>query len=346
MTVPTVVRRFRVETFEAALKRPFVTALGRKSATTNVGLTLELACGARGYGEASSSLAFARLSPRRLASALARAAAGARGRDARDWTPLCEQAWSAAGAALPAAAAFEAALLSALAAWRGMPLAEWFGAASREGETDVTISAADATAAARAAAEARDEGFRSLKVKVGTSPKADLERVLAVRRAHPRAHLLLDGNQGLTVSSALKLLEGCAKAGIAPQLLEQPLPKHALAQMAALTKRCPVPVAADESVADPQGTLKALELGAASAINVKMAKSGLTRSLAIVQIARAAKVPLMMGCMAETAAGLSASVHFALGTGAFRWLDLDSDHLLASGTRPGTFRRDGPRILL
>ncbi len=68
-----------------------------------------------------------------------------------------------------------------------------------------------------------------------------------------------------------------------------------------------------------------------SAINIKLAKSGLSRGLEIAAVARAAGLPLMIGCMAETARGLSASVHLALGTGFFRWHDLDSDVLLAPG---------------
>ena len=37
--------------FEPPLKRPFVTAQGRKTSTVNVGLTLRLKGGAQGYGE-------------------------------------------------------------------------------------------------------------------------------------------------------------------------------------------------------------------------------------------------------------------------------------------------------
>jgi hypothetical protein len=53
----------------------------------------------------------------------------------------------------------------------------------------------------------------------------------------------------------------------------------------------------------------------------------------------------MIGCMAETARGLAASVHLALGTGFFRFVDLDSDVLLAepaSARRAAGWRRLGP----
>ena len=83
---------------------------------------------------------------------------------------------------------------------------------------------------------------------------------------------------------------------------------------------------------------------AARAINIKVAKSGFLRSLEIAAVARAAGLKLMIGCMAETGAGLSSSVHFALGTGFFDFVDLDSDHLLAGPQQRRGWTRRGPRI--
>lgn len=338
----------RVAVFETPLKRPFVTAQGRKDSTVNVGLTLRLRGGAQGYGEASSSIALKHLTPSALARALRRLAADARGKDARGWRALVDGAWRAHGALSPAVAAFESALLSALAAQGGMTLREWFGGALRELESDLTLSAWSDPALTRGAAvEAAAEGFRVLKIKVGGRLEDDLARVRAARRGAPRARLLLDGNQGLTRAGALRLVDAALKLGPV-DLLEQPLPKHDLAGMAFVAKRCPVPVAADESVDTPQAALRVLSLGAATAINIKAAKSGLSRSLDIAALARAAGAPLMIGCMAETARGLAASAALAAGTGFFRFVDLDSDHLLAeraADKRGAGWTRRGPRLL-
>ncbi len=54
----------------------------------------------------------------------------------------------------------------------------------------------------------------------------------------------------------------------------------------------------------------------------------------------------MIGCMSETSRGLMPSVHLALGTGFFSFVDLDSDHLLREHDRSPDWRRDGPRLLL
>jgi L-Ala-D/L-Glu epimerase len=344
---PFSVAGARARAFETPLKRPFVTAQGRKTSTVNVGLTLRLKGGAEGYGEASSSIALKHLTPAALEAALRRLAAKARGRDSREWRPLVDRAWREEGELSPAVAAFESALLSALAAQSGTDLRGFFGGALRELESDLTLSAWTEPGVTRAAAaEAAREGFRVLKVKVGGAYADDLARVKEARAGAPRCRLLLDGNQGLTKDGALRLVDAALK--LAPvDLLEQPLPKHDLEGMAYVAKRCPVPVAADESVSSPETALAALEAGV-TAVNIKAAKSGYSRSLAIAALARAAGVPLMIGCMAETARGLAASAALAAGTGFFRFVDLDSDHLLAesaSARRLAGWTRRGPRLL-
>ncbi|MBI5240348.1 MAG: dipeptide epimerase [Elusimicrobia bacterium] len=345
----TTVRRAAVRVFETPLKRPFVTALGRKTATCNVGFTLTLRDGTQGYGEASASLALAHLSPRRLASVLGRLGRWVAGKDAGAPRPLVEEAWQRHAEEGPAAAAFECALLDAWTRSQGLTLASWFGGVRRALSSDITLSAwTDERLTAEAAAEAAEEGFRIFKVKVGGAPGEDLARLRAAWKAAGRIQprFILDGNQGLRVDSALRLLDSCRRSGLRVLLLEQPLPKADLRGMAALTRRSPVPVAADEMVHSPADALRVIEAGAASAINIKVAKSGLLRALDIAALARTAGLPLMIGCMSETSRGLMPSVHLALGTGFFSYVDLDSDHLLREHDRSPDWRRDGPRLSL
>lgn len=329
----TAVASARVGLVESRLKRPFITAQGRRESTVNAALVLRLGGGAEGYGEASTSIAQKHLTPAALRAALEKMALRARGRDVRSWRALVDEAWARHGDLSPAVAAFEAALLSALAAEAGTDLAGWLGGARRTLETDVTISASnDSRETAAAAAEAAAAGFRVLKVKVGGREADDLARVRAVRAAAPKARLLLDGNQGFAPAAALRFVAAVLKTGAEVELFEQPTPKADLAALAFVAKRCPVPVAADESVATPADAARAAAAGV-TAINIKLAKSGISRGLEIAAVARAAGLPLMIGCMAETARGLGPSVHLALGTGYFTWCDLDSDVLLAEDAK-------------
>ena len=154
---------------------------------------------------------------------------------------------------------------------------------------------------------------------------------------------MLFRSQGFTPRGALSFLEAVQKTGAKIVLFEQPTPKADLAGLAFVARRCPIPVAADESVATPAEAARATDAGV-TAINIKLAKSGISRGLEIAAVARAAGLPLMIGCMAESARGLAASVQLALGTGFFTWHDLDSDMLLiedAASRRRAGWRRRG-----
>ena len=343
---PARIKSFSVGIFHTPLKRPFITSLGQKTKTTNVGITINLEGGVSGYGEASTSLALAHLTPASLSKALRCLASRALGEEAAFAQTLILAAWQSHGNIAPAASAFECALLEAAIGASGLALASWFGGNLKTIDSDITLSAWDNDMTRSAAREAWGQGFRTFKIKVGKEFKADISRVRAAHGAAPKARLLLDGNQGMTVSSAMRLVEACLKEKLPIGLLEQPLEKSEFKKMALLTRRCPIPVAADEMVSTPQEALRAALEGAASVINIKVAKSGLLRSLQIAAVARAAGLGLMIGCMAETARGLKPSVHLALGTGFFDYVDLDSDHLLAGPQAPAGWLRRGSALCL
>lgn len=225
-------------------------------------------------------------------------------------------------------------------------MSDWFGGRLDSLESDITISASQASKALEAAADAALRGYRLFKIKVSGELKADLARIRAVGAAAAQAQLILDGNQGLSPRMALRLVESCLAEGLAVRLLEQPVRKEDLKGLQFVTRCCPVPVAADESAGTPEQACRIAAEGLASAINIKVAKTGLLPSLRIIAAARTAGLKLMIGCMAETAAGLSASAHLAFGTGAFDFVDLDSDELLREGPKPRGWLRQGPMLKL
>jgi L-alanine-DL-glutamate epimerase-like enolase superfamily enzyme len=340
----------QVEIFRVALKAPFITALGRKSETVNVGIHLRLHNGASGYGEASGSVVNARLRPQALARVLRGELKRAAGQDARRLKFLVSGVRQRNRECPPAAAAFECALTEALARGFGLRLCDWFGGAQETLETDITLSAGTPEAACKAARRAAREGFRIFKVKVGTGPEQDFMRALTVwetvRENIRRPSLLLDGNQGLTPKQALGLVEKCLRRKVHVVLFEQPVARENLKGLAWLRRRSPVPIAADESVRSAGDAHRLLDLDAVDVFNLKVAKTGLQESLEIIALAKSAGKKLMIGCMQESARGLSASVHLACGTGVFKFVDLDSDHLLVAKQPAGNFRRDGPKIKL
>ena len=117
--------------------------------------------------------------------------------------------------------------------------------------TAYTISLAAPAAMAEVAERAADRPL--LKVKLG-SGEDDGKRIAAVRRAAPRAELIVDANEGWTGDNLAQNLAACADAGVT--LIEQPLPEGKDAALAGIKRA--IPICADESVHD-RASLDALD---------------------------------------------------------------------------------------
>lgn len=139
-----------------------------------------------------------------------------------------------------------------------------------------------------------------LKVKLGGGDDGDERRIAAVRRAAPRAELIVDANEGWTAENLARNLAACADRGVT--LVEQPLPESGDEPL----HRCkrPIPVCADESVHD-RSSLDAV-LGKYDAINIKLDKAGgLTEALAMVALAERHGLAIMVGCMVATSLAMA-----------------------------------------
>ena len=195
--------------------------------------------------------------------------------------------------------------------------------------TAYTVSLGTPETMADAAASAA--GRPLLKVKLGGG-RDDAERIAAVRRAAPKAELIVDANEGWSEGDLERNLAACAQAGVT--LIEQPLAEGrdaALAQM-----RRPIPVCADESVHD-RASLDAIG-GKYDAINVKLDKAGgLTEALALAAEAERRGFGIMVGCMVATSLAMAPAMLVAQQA---RVVDLDGPLLLAAD-RPHGLRYEG-----
>lgn len=333
------------------LRRPFVTALGRKTHSDNVVVRLVLGGGVVGWGEASSSLAMPDQTGPGLAAALRRLAARFRGRDVREIANWVEEAWRAEPRWPTAVGAFEAAAWDALCRREGQTCAALWGDRSRAAETVLTLSALSPEVVGAAAGRAVRRGWRWLKIKLNGRETIELnrERLRAARRAAPRARLLADPNQSFHPDGLAELLEGLRRDGVSLEAIEEPFAKRDWRALAAARSRGMGPFVLDESIQTPDDARRAVRLKVARGPNIKLAKSGLLRSRAILDVFEASPAPgvrSMIGCMAESRIGLAAAVHFALGTGFFDYLDLDSDLMLRPTPARGGYLRRGPWVQL
>jgi L-alanine-DL-glutamate epimerase-like enolase superfamily enzyme len=108
-----------------------------------------------------------------------------------------------------------------------------------------------------------------------------------------------------------------------------------------VTQHTPIPIAADESATNSAEVMRLLTAGAVNVINIKLQKSGLVDALTIAAICHTTKTPLMVGPMAESCIGTSASAHFAAGVGGFSYIDLDMPMLLLDDPFTGDYEQRG-----
>ena len=163
--------------------------------------------------------------------------------------------------------------------------------------TAYTISLAAPAAMAEAAERAASRPL--LKVKLGAG-EGDEARIAAVRRAAPRAELIVDANEGWSETNLAQNLAACAEAGVT--LIEQPLPEGRDTALAGHKR--PIRVCADESIHDRR-SLAALA-GKYDAINIKLDKTGgLTEALALAAEAQRHGLTIMVGCMVATSLAMA-----------------------------------------
>ena len=190
--------------------------------------------------------------------------------------------------------------------------------------TAYTISLGSPAAMAEAAERAAARPL--LKVKLGGGGD-DGKRIAAVRRAAPRAELIVDANEGWAADDLKQNLAACAEAGVT--LIEQPLHEGADDALARIER--PIPVCADESVHD-RASLDRLA-GKYDAVNIKLDKAGgLTEALALAAEAERRGFIVMVGCMVATSLAMAPAMLVAQRA---RVVDLDGPLLLAEDRADG-----------
>lgn len=342
-----LIRALHVAPLDIPLHTPFGISGGAQAVASNVLVTIELADGVRGHGEAAPLPPYNGETQADALGALQAARGWLVGRDARTWrelgVELDRRTPSRSGSAR---CALEIALLDAITRVDGVPLWKFFGGAGTELETDMTVTTGSAVEAADAARAIRARGIRMIKVKVGGAAGAahDLARVAAIHEVAPDSPLILDGNAGVSRAAASELVRGLKARGIAPALLEQWLPKDDLEGMRALGAESGWLVAADESVSTAEDAERVAGLRAAGVFNIKLMKRGVGAALDIAAVARRHGLGLMIGGNVESILAMTMSACFAAGSGGFRFADLDTPLFLAENPFDGGYALEGGRI--
>jgi L-alanine-DL-glutamate epimerase-like enolase superfamily enzyme len=156
------------------------------------------------------------------------------------------------------------------------------------------------------------KGYKTLKVKIGWDPEADLQQVEAVRRiVAGRAQMRIDGNQGYRRDQAQHFLRKLNPENV--ELVEQPCAAGDWDSAAALVGCGGAPLMLDESIYSLDDIDRAANLKCADYIKLKLMKLGTLDTLekGLLQIAdRGMKAVLGngvatdLGCWMEMCVGL------------------------------------------
>ncbi|WP_041625039.1 mandelate racemase/muconate lactonizing enzyme family protein [Stackebrandtia nassauensis] len=327
----------------ADLHTPFVTAVRSTSTVDTVVVTVTDEAGNTGRGEGPQTW---RITGESLASVTACVEGPLRqvlvGRDPDDLNAILDEVDTAVVGNNVAKAAVDVALHDLAAQRLGVPLARLLGGASLSVATDVTLAAGDVPQLVAAAEKRVAEGFSTLKVKLGTDPAGDLERLAAVREAVGTGiGIRVDANQGWSAKQAVRIIRGMEDEGLGIELVEQPTPARDLAGLAFVTSRVDTTIMADEAVATLSDLHRMIQLGAADAVNVKLTKCGGLRSgRVMLETARQAGIGTMVGSMMEGRLGVAAVASLAAACGTTAIADLDAAWWLA-GSDPALSYQDG-----
>jgi L-alanine-DL-glutamate epimerase-like enolase superfamily enzyme len=151
----------------------------------------------------------------------------------------------------------------------------------------------DTQALVEDAVEARERGFAGSKIKIGKAHlSADRGRLEAVRSAvGEESEIMVDANQAFSRAEATRrarMLEACGVAWF-----EEPMPADDVLEHARLAASTAVPIAVGESLYSLSQFKDYLALGAASIVQVDVARiGGITPWLKVAHLAEAYNVPV------------------------------------------------------
>lgn len=329
----SAIDRIELYPFALPLKNPFKIATMTAHHAPNLLACITTVGGVKGWGEASIMQSINGETETTVMAAMKHLAEWLIGRDVREPVALAAEMKSLLPGQNCAHCALEIAIWDCDSQIANQPLWQRLGAKWRPLLTDMTISAVSPEAAATRGAELAGEGFKVIKLKIGTGVDEDTLRYQALRAAldkiDPEIKIRLDANQGYSRRAAHEAFGGGRFDGA--EYCEQPLKRTDLEGMAWLSDFSRVPLMADESAFNAEDVMAIVRTNACPMVNLKLTKSGgIHGALQAAAVAEAGGLECMMGGMVESRIGVTAAGHAAASRGVFKYFDLDAhkDHAI------------------
>ena len=175
--------------------------------------------------------------------------------------------------------------------------------------------------------------YKVLKVKLGRD--TDKMMIETIRTVTDKP-INVDVNQGWKDKLfALDMIHWLDAQGV--KMVEQPMPKEMVDDIAWLSQKSPLPIIGDESVQRLPDVVKAH--GVYTGINIKLMKcTGLREAHKMIDLAKSLGLRIMLGCMTETSCGISAVSQLSSQC---EWADMDGALLIKNDPFVGTKVIDG-----
>ncbi|MFN3282810.1 MAG: L-Ala-D/L-Glu epimerase [Pseudothermotoga sp.] len=334
--------QFSMKTYE--YEKPFHITGSIASYATNIEVKVMLENGVEGYGEASPSFRVNGEKPEMIMALESFVKEILTGMDVTEYRKIFQVADKLlATPSLKAATQY--AILDALSQETDLEVYQLLGGATKQIETDKTVGIDTLENRIADAKKIFEAGFKTIKIKVGEDLKEDIQAMYEIYKVSKGAKYIVDANMGYTPKQAVEFANQVYQAGIDIAVFEQPVYMSDIDGLRFVRFNVPFPVAADESAKTKFDVLRLIKEEAVDYVNIKLMKSGVSDAIAIVELVKSANMKLMIGCMGESSVGINQSVHFALGTGAFDFCDLDSHLMLKEERFRGKFIQEGPKMI-
>ena len=183
------------------------------------------------------------------------------------------------------------------------PVVEFLGGRAAPIPAYDSYGVVDPVADAPALERSVEKGFRAIKIKIGIGDLAwDLKNIAAVREVvGPDVRLMVDYNQSLTASEALRRIRALARFDL--EWVEEPVPAEDLAGHARVREGSPVPIQTGENWWFGHDMAHALAAGACDLCMPDLMKiGGVTGWLRAMGQAEAAAVPVSSHLFVEASA--------------------------------------------
>jgi len=189
-----------------------------------------------------------------------------------------------------------------------------------------------------------EAGYKAVKLRVGDTPKRDLERIAAIRKAFgDELVILTDANTGYNLADARAAMPGMDELGVG--WLEEPFPAHDYFSYIEAKRFGLVPFAAGENHYTRFEFNRVIEDGAITILQPDLSKTGgITEALRIAAMASAYKLPINPHS-SMTGLNMATTIHFlcAIDNGGYFEGDVSKGNLFRDElvSKPYEVGKDG-----